>query len=484
MKKQVLAVVSLAALLGWTTAAQDAKSVIANASKTLGVDTLKTVQYSATGLDFALGQAPNPSSPWPKFVNKSYAREINFETPASRVDRVRVQGENPPHGGGQQPIAGEQPVSQTIIVGAGTPWVQQLEIWMMPHGFLRAAAAKNATVEAKTVGGRKFTVVTFVGDNKAKVNGYINDQNLVERVETWIDNPFLGDMPFEAIYTDYKDAGGAKFPMHIVQKQGGYPIFDLTVTDVKANAAVNIQPPQGRGGAGAPAAAAASPAATSEKLSDGVYLITGGYVAIAIDFKDHITIIESGQSEARGQAILAEAKRLIPNKPVTTVVNTHCHIDHSSGLRAAVGEGATILTYQLNKAYLEKTLSVPHTLTPDKAQENGRKPMVEAVGEKKVLTDGTHVVELYHMQGFGHHDGMLLVYLPKERVLLEADGYNPQPTTATPPSPASPFTLSLLDNIRRLKLDVQRIVPVHYPADNRVVTMAELTKWVGRPSTD
>ena len=73
--------------------------------------------------------------------------------------------------------------------------------------------------------------------------------------------------------------------------------------------------------------------------------------------------------------------------------------------------------------------------------------------------------------------------LPKEKVLLEADGYNPQPANATPPSPASPYTLSLLDNIRRLKLDVQRIVPVHYPADNRVVTMAELTKWLGRPST-
>ena len=66
----------------------------------------------------------------------------------------------------------------------------------------------------------------------------------------------------------------------------------------------------------------------------------------------------------------------------------------------------------------------------------------------------------------------------------EADGYNPQAANATPPSPASPFTLSLLDNIRRLKLDVQRIVPVHYPADNRVVTMAELTKWVGRSATN
>jgi len=478
MFKKIGAACALAAALVWTVSAQDAKSVIANASKAMGVDALKTVQFSATGLDFALGQAPNPSSPWPKFINKSYTRAINFETPASRVERVRVQGENPPHGGGQQPIVGEQPQNQTIIVAADTPWPQQLEIWMMPHAFLRAAAARNATVEAKTVGGKKYNVISFTGDNKAKVNGYVNAQNLVERVETWIDNPFLGDMLFEAIYSDYKDAGGAQFPMHIVQKQGGYPVFDLHVSDVKMNAAVNIQPPQGRGGA--PAAAVAAPAAQSEKIGDGVYLITGGYAVIAIDFKDYIAIVESGQNEARGLAVIAEAKRLIPNKPIKYLINTHSHIDHSSGLRAFVAEGATILTHQINKPYLEKVLSAPHTLNPDKAQVAGKKPIVEAVGEKRVLTDGTHVVELHHLQNFGHHDGMLVVYFPKERVLLEADGYNPQAATATAPSPPSPFTVSLLDNILRLKLDVQRIVPVHYPADNRVVTLAELTKWVGR----
>src|SRR6185295_19088842 len=374
MFKKCLAGFAMAAVLGWTTSAQDASAVIGSASKAMGVDTLKTVQYSATGLDFALGQAPNPASPWPKFINKSYSRAINFETPASRVDRVRMQGENPPRGGGQQPVVGEQTQNQTIIVGAETPWVQQLEIVMMPHGFLRAAAAKSATVEAKTVGGKKYNVVSFTGDNKAKVNGYVNDRNLVERVETWIDNPFFGDMAFEAIYSDYKDVGAAQFPMHIVQKQGGYPIFDLTVTDVKANAPANIQPPQGRGGA-APAAAAAT-AVASEPLGDGVYLITGGYAAIAIDMKDHVLILETGQSEARGQAVIAEAKRLIPNKPVKYVVNTHSHVDHSSGLRAAVSEGATILTYQGNKAYLEKTLALPHTLNPDKAQQNGKKPVI------------------------------------------------------------------------------------------------------------
>jgi glyoxylase-like metal-dependent hydrolase (beta-lactamase superfamily II) len=270
--------------------------------------------------------------------------------------------------------------------------------------------------------------------------------------------------------------------MHIVQKQGGYPIFDLTVTDVKANAPAAIQPPQGRGAA--PAAAAASAAATSEPLGDGVYLITGGYAAVAVDMKDHILIIESGQSEARGQAVIAKAKELIPNKPVKYVVNTHSHIDHSSGLRAVVGEGATILTHQANKAYLEKTLSLPHTLTPDKAQQNGKKPIVEAVGEKRILTDGVHVVELHHLQNFGHHDAMLIAYLPKEKVLIEADGYNPQAASAAPPSPASPYTLSLVDNIRRLKLDVQRIIPIHLPPDNRQVTMAELTKWVGRAATN
>ena len=478
-----LVALTVVVLSSGAAAAQDSERVIAAASQAMGVATLKTIQFSATGYDFALGQAPNPSSPWPKFVNKTYTRAVDFERPASRVDRVRMQGENPPHGGGQQPIVGEQPATQTIIVTSDTPWAQQLEIVMLPHGFLRAAAARHATVDTKTVAGKTYHVITFTGDNKARVNGYVNQQNVLERVETSIDNAFMGDMPCEADFSNYKDIGGALFPMHIVQKQGGYPIFDLTVTDAKANAPVTIQPPQGRGGA-APAAAAANAAPPSEKLGDGVYLISGGYAAIAVDMKDGITIIEMGQSDARGLAILAESKKLIPGKPVKYVINTHSHVDHSSGLRAAVAEGATILTYRINKPYLEKTLALPHTLNPDSAQAGGKKPIIEAISEKKVVTDGVHTIELYHMTNFGHHDGMLLAYLPHEKVLLEADGYNPQAANATPPSPPSPFTLSLVDNIRRLNLDVQRIVPVHLPPDNRPITMAELTKWVGRASTN
>jgi glyoxylase-like metal-dependent hydrolase (beta-lactamase superfamily II) len=464
-------------------AAQDAKTVLADASKALGVDTLNTVEFSATGFDFVLGQAYSPSSPWPRFINKTYTRAIDFRTPASKVDRIRLQGENPPRGGGLQPVIGEQPQSQTIIVGPNTPWVQQLEIWMLPHGFVRAAMARNATVATQTVGGKRYNVVTFMGDNKAPVSGYINDQHLVEKVDTKIDSAYLGDMLFEASYSDYGDFNGVKFPMKIAQKQGDYPIFDLNVTTVKPNAAVSISAPQGRGGAPAGAAPADAARVPTEKLADGVYLILGGYASVAVDFKDYIVVIEGPQSEARAMQIITEAKRLIPGKPIRYVVNTHHHIDHSSGLRTFVAEGATVVTHEVNKAYYEKLFALPHTLEPDRLMKEKKTPTFETVSEKKVMTDGNHVIELHHLRGNGHNEGLLVAYLPKEKILVEADAFNPPPQPNAPPPPSvSPYTANMVEAIDRLKLDVQRIIPIHYPADNRNVSIAELNRWVGRTS--
>lgn len=465
-------------------AAQDASAVIRDAAAALGVDTLDTVEYTATGFDFVLGQAYNPASPWPKFINKSYTRVVDFRVPASEVDRVRNQGENPPRGGGQQPVIGDQPQSQTIIVNQTTPWAQQLEIWMLPHGFIRAARANGATAKMQTVGGKRYTVLSFQGQNKAQVNGYINDQHLVERVETWIDNAYLGDMLFDASYSNYRDFGGVKFPMKIVQKQGDHPIFDLDVTAVQPNATVSIQPPQGRGGPPAGAAAGAGGGAAvvpTEKLAEGVHLILGGYASVAVDFKDYIVIIEGPQSEARATQIIETAKRLIPGKPIRYVVNTHHHIDHASGLRTFVAEGAMVVTHQVNRAYFEKLFALPHTLNPDRLHQAKRAPSFETVSDKKVLTDGTRTIELHHVRGNGHNEGLLVAYLPKEKVLIEADAYNPpaQPPMAAPRE-VSPYTANLAENVQRLGLDVQRIIPVHYPADNRNVSAAEFMRMAGK----
>jgi glyoxylase-like metal-dependent hydrolase (beta-lactamase superfamily II) len=469
--------VPLLAILAWAAGTQqDAKTLIASATTALGAGDLKTIEYTGSGFDYAIGQAPNPSSPWPKFNDKTYTRLVDLDAPASRMQRIRTQAENPPRGGGQQPIVGEQTQNQVVTAGSPQAGALRDELMMtLPYSFLRsAAAAGDAAVKSQNIGGKKYTVLSFTGSNKAPVRGYLNGDYLLEKVETKIDNNVLGDIAFETTFSDYKDFVGVKFPTHILQKQGGYPVLDLTITDVKPNAPANIA------NAAAPPAAAPQ-AVSSEKLGDGVYLILGGYAAIAVDFKDYIAIVEGGQNDQRSAAVIAEAKKLIPNKPIKYVINTHQHFDHSGGLRAYVAEGAIVVTQQMNKPYYEKIWANPHTIAPDKLSQNPKKPKIETVAEKKVMTDGNQVIELYHQQDFGHNDGMLLVYLPKEKVLLEADGFNPpaQPLTRTPAA-ISPYTANLEANIARLKLDVERIIPVHYPADGRKVTMAELLTAVGK----
>src|SRR5207253_11104990 len=151
------------------------------------------------------------------------------------------------------------------------------------------------------------------------------------------------------------------------------------------------------GGGGAPSAAAAAPL-TSEKLADGVYRINGAYNAMAIEFKDHIVLFEGGpQSEMRSLAIIAEAKKVIPNKPIRYSILTHHHFDHSSGLSAIVAEGATIITHDVNKGFLMKALSAPRTLGPDVMSKSGRKPQIETVAEKRVLQDETRTLEIHHV---------------------------------------------------------------------------------------
>ncbi len=472
-KKCFAGVVVLVLSLSWTAAAQDAATVISNASKAMGADNLKTIQYSGPGSEFSFGQAFVPGQPWPVFRNKTYTRTVDFEAPAYRIDRVPEPPDLQRRGGGLAPAQ-----TQTVIFNANTPWPQQLQIWMTPSGFLKTAASSNATVKPQTMGGKKYQVVTFTGKNNAKVNGYINEQNTVEKVETWIDDPMLGDTLLEVSYSDYKDFGGVKFPAKIVQKQAGLPILDLTVTDVKANAGATIQPPQGRGGAGAPGGGG-PPAVSSQKLADGVYLILPAYAALAVDFKDYIVVIEGPQSEARATAIIDEAKKVIPNKAIKYVINTHGHFDHSSGLRTFIAEGATIITHQQNKAYYEKIFSQPHALNPDKETEAKKKLSIETMTDKKVLTDGNHVIELHRLQNSLHNDGLIVAYLPKEKILVEADAFNP-PAQANAPATPNPNNFNLVENLNRLKLDVETIIPIHYPADGRKVTIAELTRIVGR----
>lgn len=104
----------------------------------------------------------------------------------------------------------------------------------------------------------------------------------------------------------------------------------------------------------------------------------------------------------------------------------------------------------------------------------------ETFKSKHVLTDGRRAIEIHPIAGSGHNDAFALVYLPTEKVLIEADAYTPTAANVPPPATPNPYSVNLYDNIQKLKLDVVQIAALHGP---RTVTLSELRTVIGQGST-
>jgi glyoxylase-like metal-dependent hydrolase (beta-lactamase superfamily II) len=290
----------------------------------------------------------------------------------------------------------------------------------------------------------------------------------VETVESRFPDPVMGDTTTVTTYTDYRDFGGVKFPTRIRQSQGGFPVLDLTVRDVQPNAPADIQLPD--------LVRNASERVTTEKVAEGVWFLAGGsHNSVAIEMKDYVVLVETPLNDGRSGPVIDEVKKLVPGKPIRYVVNSHSHFDHSGGLRAAVAEGATIITQAQNQPYYERVFAVPNTINPDRLAKSGKKAKFVAVNDKLVLSDGTRSLVIHHIDDSHHSDTFLMVYLPKEKLLIEADAFTPAAPNTPPPAQPNPHHTNLVDNLERLNLSVERIVPIH----GRVVPVAELYTAVG-----
>ena len=183
-------------------------------------------------------------------------------------------------------------------------------------------------------------------------------------------------------------------------------------------------------------------------------------------------MLEGGQNEARGLAVIAAAKAAIPGKPIRFVVNTHPHFDHASGLAPFVAEGATILTHENNEDFLEKALNNPRTLVGDTLAKAPRKANVDGVGDRRVLRGGTNEIQLHHVRGLEHSDGMLVAYMPNQKILFSGDFNFPAANAA--PGLVPPAFVTLQQNVDRLKLDYESFIPVHAPNPDRPLTKADV----------
>ena len=192
-----------------------------------------------------------------------------------------------------------------------------------------------------------MTVISFTDRGKRKIVAYANDQNAIERVESSYGHPVVGDIKVVTNYGPYRDFAGVKFPTRIVQYQDGLPALDVIVTAVRANPTFNVEVPSN--------VRSTPTVVKSEKAADGVWFIAGdSHNSVLVEMKDYLIVVEAPSGDDRSMAVMAEVKKLVPNKPIKYLVNTHHHFDHSGGVRAYAAEGVTIVTHELNRPYFER----------------------------------------------------------------------------------------------------------------------------------
>jgi glyoxylase-like metal-dependent hydrolase (beta-lactamase superfamily II) len=466
----------------------DPRPVLDAAAKAIGVDNLKCVTISGTGYSGAVGQQwwSDRNVDWPRGEPlANYTRTMNWDAKTMKEEFDRKPGMNPAswkYGAGW--MGGTPPQRQprqTFIVNGQYGWHVdgpgsapvaaspddaerwQLDLWVNPHGFLKAARMPGANPVAvwrwelgemgrdgPTTVPEKMTVVS-IQMGKYRIDATINKENLLQRIHTWVPHPVLGDMNYEHEFTNasYIDIGsGVRFPTGWHHHEG----WDDNYNAQNITAGHN-----GFGGS--------------------------THNSVAVEFKDFVAVVEAPVDEARSLAVIEEVAQRMPGKPIRFLVNTHQHFDHIGGLRTYLHIGATIVTHWKNFDFYNRDVlnAVPRTLQPDMVARWPPTELfegynIETVRENYVITDGTRIMQMYYVHPLQHAEGMLMAYLPKEKLVIEADMVD---THVPLPGAPTPANKSFYNEVRTLKLDVARIVPIH----GAPVAWGDFAKVMGAPSS-
>jgi glyoxylase-like metal-dependent hydrolase (beta-lactamase superfamily II) len=451
----------------------DALAAVGGRDKVVAV---KSVIIEGGGVNYNLGQDMKPEAATQTFEVTDYRRTIDVEHGRGRIEQTRTpkfaffQGPQPQRQ--IQGIEGEVPFSVNAQGQANrlTPLQEKerrLEWFHHPVTALRAATS-TATVIAnvRTAGALRQADFTK-GDLQWTMT--IDAAGVPLSVSSRIAHPNLGDAVLTTTFAQYQEAGGLRLPSRLSTKIDEFTTVEITASKQTVDAPVDI----------AVAAetlkpfTAAPPNVTAEPIGKGVWLLAGqSHHSVLVEFADHLMLIEAPQSEARTLAVIARAKETVRNKPLTQLVTTHHHFDHTAGMRAAIAEGMTVITQAGNREWVEHMARRPHTIVPDTLARNATRLEIEPVDAEKEITDASATVMLYHVAGNPHSDTMLMAYIPRDRIVIEVDAFSPG-------SAVQPYAANLLENIQKRGLRVDKIVPLH----GAIAPFAELVKAGGAGQT-
>lgn len=490
----------------------DPAPILAAAAAEIGEATLRCVSYAGTGYAGAVGQTFENAVniDWPRIDRLgNYSRTIDWTAETSVETFDREPGLAPAswkYGTGWQGgTPTQQARRQTHVVRGDRAWhvdgdgppvavppdlaeLYRLDLWLNPHGFLKAARLPGANPiafwrweqiekgrDGNVVAPERVHVVAITMFGKYRVDATVNSRHQIQRLKTTVNIPALGDFNIEHESTNQITVGGAKWPTEWHSHHGwddnwqfyrqstGHNGYGGSFTDVRVNdcPAAPAVP-----AAVAAATFPATPPVTVEKMAAGVYRLGGGPAAsYLVEFDRFVAVFEAPGDEARSLAVIEEVVKLAPGKPIRYLVSSHPHFDHIGGLRTYLHIGATIVAHMINIPFLNRDVLnyEPRTMAPDIVSrwpptEVAEGYNYEAVQERYVITDDRRNLHVSYVQPLQHVAGMLMAYLPAERILFEADLFD----THEPPRPAQlPAMRSLLTQVERMGLRVDTVAPVH-----------------------
>lgn len=437
------------------------------------IGALKSIAMEGAGVTFNLGQDLTPEATGQTFTIAGYRRVLSFTANALRTEQTRT----PAFPYFQGPAAQKQlmgvdgdigynisPLGVSVRVSEAVTRQRRTEMLHHPVAMIRAALDAGTQMAAPRTEQQEQIIDLTTASGQRVTLALDATTHLPTRVSTPSYDANLGDITLETRFSDYRDVAGVKLPARIVTKSDRFVTSDLTMTTLEVDGVTgDMAAPEDAVGS-RPAPATPQPVIDDMEVAPGVWLLAGqSHHSVVVELADELLLIEAPQHEARTLAVIRRARELRPGKPLTRVVNTHHHFDHSAGLRAAVAEGLAVVTHEGNQAFAKEIVERAHSSNPDTLSRQPKPLALEPVADAR---DMGGRVQLFHVAGNPHSATMLMAYVPEHRLLIEADAF-------TPNAPA-PFAANLLQNIERRGLAVDRIVPLH----GGVVPFEELKKAV------
>jgi glyoxylase-like metal-dependent hydrolase (beta-lactamase superfamily II) len=360
------------------------------------------------------------------------------------------------------------------LSGADTdgPWAF-IPRWM-PVLLLTEAKANNTNlrwVDAFQRDGSSFEAISFVQrDRSLLVLVFDSAINLLAGFETIRDDGVFGDVSELVRFHDYVTIAGVELPTRRTEYLNGQVARELTLR-FTANAVLDDALFELPAGYSLPAEDAHEAGPRIRRLGEGVYLDEHMGGVMIVEFDSFLVVVECPGNYWMSQSTIDAVHAAIPDKPIRYVVPSHTHGDHGGGARAYFHAGTTLITTPGHVGFYEALAKIPQTIRPDPLAASQRSPRLEVFAGKRVIREGSQVMELYDVGPNAHSEELTVVYLPRQRILWQADlVFNP--FTGDAINAAMPIGVDFAKKLKELGIaDYDLMVEAHH---SRVITRDQL----------